>query len=381
MNRRAQHSTDQSNDSVDSEVARDIQAAWQSLAATDLEQLVPSAVLQRSLTVRSVVSTTSSFATRSQRLKNATTQNYQEIGRGLQGIVYERIGSISVTKKELPTNPGRRLSIEFAMHRTVWDAFGKYAQQCNDVRVPKPHEFIPGDSLSLELLSRMPEGDRRPGNIVTMERILPLPKVVRKAMIQEFYPNKNTVSDERMVTRLLSEPANKYCLARVYLGKESMTMSEGRFTLQNFPLTLDLMDKLGLDMERFAKMIGSAYAIMHWAAHNTGDDVEFVLGTSTSADRDFQKREIHMYLLDFGQCDTVDMSEDQDDIFQAFKGAMVLQPNQLYLPHPRRSPSLYQAWKSAYRSTAREVIRCEGLPFNPEEFLEEYEEYLEDFYP
>ncbi|KAI0451681.1 hypothetical protein F5B21DRAFT_507012 [Xylaria acuta] len=120
---------------------------------------------------------------------------------------------------------------------------------------------------------------------------------------------------------------------------------------------------------------------MHWAANVTGDEVEFVLGTSTSTNHDFQYREVHLYLLDFGQCDTIDMSEDQDYIFQALKGSMILQQNQLYLPHPKRSTALYQAWKSAHLSTAQKVIHHEGLTFDPEEFLDEYEEYLGDFSP
>jgi hypothetical protein len=128
-----------------------------------------------------------------------------------------------------------------------------------------------------------------------------------------------------------------------------IAMSKENFSLRNFPLTLDAMGELGLDMKPFATAIGSAYAIMHWAANITGDNVKFVLGTSISkTENDIQHRAVHMYLLDFGQCDEVNMDEDQDDLFQALKGSMALEQNQLYLPHPKHSPALYEAWKTAY---------------------------------
>ncbi|KAI2626754.1 hypothetical protein GGR54DRAFT_484936 [Hypoxylon sp. NC1633] len=167
------------------------------------------------------------------------------------------------------------------MYRRVSDAFTKYKEYSSGVRVPQPYGFIPKESLLLKLLSRMHGNELQPSDVATMERILPRPKVVRKAMIQSL-----TSSTEKSI-----------CIR-----------------------------------------------------------------------------------LDFGQGDTVDMNEDQDHIIQAFMGSMVPSQDQLYLPHPKRSPRIYQAWKSAYISTSRE-IQNEGLQFDPEEFLDEYEECLEDFDP
>ncbi|KAI3330417.1 hypothetical protein F4824DRAFT_515629 [Ustulina deusta] len=380
--RQAQNTTDESQESLEPDVARDPDAAWQYLEATELESFGPMKVLQKALIIRSVVIMNSSFATRSRSATaGAGAPDYQNIGAGLQGIVYERMGCQFVCKKEQRRNPGRRLQDEFAMHRKVWDAFAKYNEFSGDLRVPKPYDFIPKDELSRGELPRMPADDRQPSDIATMERILPLPKVVRKAMIKSFYPATNYSCDEHVVTQILNETANKHCLARVYLGEKTVALSKESFTLRNFPLTRDIMEVLDLDMVYFATMIGSAYAIMHWAANITGDDVEFVLGTSASGPDDFQSRETHLYLLDFGQCEAVNMDEDQDDIFQALKGSMVLRQNQLYLPHPKRSARLYRAWKSAYLRTAHKIIRSECLPFDPKEFCQAYEEYLEDFDP
>ncbi|KAI1157557.1 hypothetical protein F5B18DRAFT_669419 [Nemania serpens] len=363
-------------------VAIDTHASRQILDASELQSLEPDTVLQRSLTVTSAVITASSYATQYQYMKHLVgRRNYHEIGTGLQGIVYEQLDKMYVTKKELLTNQGRSLSDEFVLHQIVSEAFGRYRQYSNDVRVPQPYDFIPKHILSSYSLGQLPESDRHRSDIATMERILPLPKVVRRAMIQKFYPDKNGACDEHLVAQLLCKRENKHCLARIYLGKGTIAMAKESFTLRNFPLTLDIMSDLGLDMVRFATMIGSAYAIMHWAANVTGDDVEFVLGTSTAAYSSTQDRAVHMYLLDFGQCERVFMHDDKEDIFQAFKGSMVLQQNQIYLPHPKRTTTTYQAWKSAYLSTAREIIHRDSLPFDPEEFIKEYEEYLEDFDP
>ncbi|KAI1764538.1 hypothetical protein GGR53DRAFT_530386 [Hypoxylon sp. FL1150] len=348
------------------------------LAATELETLAPGIVLQRSLTTKSIVITTSSYSTRYQESSvRVEAQKYHEIGAGFQGVVYEQLGNTYVTKKERLTNQGLTLHDEFIMHRKVWDAFAKYKEYSSNVRVPQPYYFVAEGCLPFWLLPRMPENDRNLSDIVTMERILPLPKVVRRAMIQKFYPDKNIACDEHRVTQILGERANKHCLARVYLGVETLATSKESFSLRNFPLTLDLMVELGLDVAHFAAMIGNAYAIMHWAANITGDDVEFVFGTSTSPSNNNRYRGVHMYLLDFGQCDSVNMKGNKEDVFQALKGSMVLHQNQIYLPHPSRNTELYQAWKSAYLSTSRKIIRREGLSFDPEEFLYGYEEYLE----
>jgi hypothetical protein len=247
---------------------------------------------------------------------------YQEIGAGLQGIVYKAPGPgfTCAIKKELCSNNGQPLRHEFVMHEKVWKTFNDY--QDSGVRVPQLAQLFKKEELSSSIFSlRMPgDGhDQQPADLAMMERILPLPKVVRKALIQQFYPEDNDARDTNRVMQVLKETANKHCLARVCLGeKEKIAMSKENFSLRNFPLTLDAMGELGLDMKPFATAIGSAYAIMHWAANITGDNVKFVLGTSISkTENNIQHRAVHMYLLDFGRCDEVNMNDDQDDVFQA----------------------------------------------------------------
>jgi hypothetical protein len=125
---------------------------------------------------------------------------------------------------------------------------------------------------------------------------------------------------------------------------------------------------------------------MHWGAGVNGDDVEFVLGTSAVQGRgdeafDFQHRAVGFYLLDFGQCELIDLSEDPDVAYQAFKGAMVTGDNQLFIPHYQKSPELFAAFKKAYIEAGQAILVDKELEmkFNMEQFMKEYEEYAEDF--
>jgi hypothetical protein len=93
-----------------------------------------------------------------------------------------------------------------------------------------------------------------------------------------------------------------------------------------------------LDINFIAMVMGKAFALMHWGAGITADDVEFVLGSHTTnlpgdEGDNFQQRAIGLYLLDFGQCEHVDLAEDAEDVYQAFKGAMVTGDNQLFIPN------------------------------------------------
>ncbi|KAI1383540.1 uncharacterized protein F4822DRAFT_434652 [Hypoxylon trugodes] len=316
------------------------------IASLGLESLPPDQMLRCCLKIKAIITTSSSYSARLRDTDHFTRiQNCQEIGAGLQGIVYEQLGTAYVTKKELPTNQGRHLRDEFAMHKRVSDAFeryeehggGRYRHDGKDYTAAKGGT----EGLDSEVLPREKRAPSRP----------------------------NTGRE------------GKQALPSTYLPREGGGRGvKGEF-LRNIPLALDAMDDLALDAVHFAAMIGNAYALMHWAANITGDDVEFVLGTSASGDYDSQHRKVHMYLLDFGQCDEADMNGEKEDIFQTFKGSMVLQQNQPYLSHPRRRAALYQAWRSAYLSIARYVIERERLLFDSEEFVNEYEEYLEDFDP
>ncbi|KAK0655238.1 hypothetical protein B0T16DRAFT_450958 [Cercophora newfieldiana] len=368
--RRGRNATDETACSVGSETRQHADLAWRYLQATDLALLPPTTIIKRSLTVRSVVLTSSSFAPRSQRaIGRPGLQEIIEIGKGLQGAVFEQVGKSLAMKKEYGDNATLRTNLlhEASLHRSVYNAFAQYDVIIgSEVKVPQLFRTIlDTDTFWDKNLSKFPTEYRQPGTM--------------------FYPNNGVPLDANSVDEILNETANKHCLARTYLGRKTGPISSSRgFSLRNIPLYLDGMLKLELDVKGLATAMGEAFAIMHWGAGVNGDDVEFVLGTSDESQGgalDFQHRAVGFYLLDFGQCDAVDLEDEKDDVYQAFKGAMVTGDNQLFIPHFQRSRDVFESFRDGYIAAA-EVIMDEkriSNKFDAVEFMREYEKYAEDF--
>lgn len=359
------------------------------LLATNLGQMTDSAILQQSLSLKSVILTTSSFSRLFQTARTRPDlQQLNQIGAGLQGAVFEQVGKPLALKKETPGNEKlpSNLYHEYTIHRDVSTAFEQYQSINGKVYVPKAFEFISrkgNDAFWDEILPKAPQAYRIRGDLVIMERILPLPKVVRKALISQF-----CALDKTEIEAILNHPQNKHCLARVYLGKSNGIIdSNTNNVLRNFPLYLEPMEKIGIETVPLANAMGKAYATLHWGAATNGDDVEFVLGTSTTEAHgedyrpELQHRAVKLYLLDFGQCEAVDLTQDPDVVYQAFKGAMVTGDNQRFIPHYSRSPALFATFRQGYIEAGNIILSDKKLKdkFNIEDFMQEYEEYAEDF--
>lgn len=378
------------------EAKQDAQVSHQYIPASELASMDDSDILSKTLSVKSVISTPSSFARQSrQAVGHPPLQIINEIGKGMQGIIFEKVGHSLVIKKELAGNERLRTNLqhEDAVHSAVVEVFQRYGQD-SGVAVPRVHEMYPATDGDLwgSCLSEFPSEYRRYSTLLEMERILPLPKVTRRALISTFYPfegSDDSYSSEIEIERILNDTPNKHCLVRVYLGRYHEIYTKEKFSLRNFPLSLESMQSLGLDVEGLATSMGKAFAIMHWGVGVNGDDVEFVLGTQVTAESateeenvDIQHRAVGLWLLDFGQCDAVDLVEaDADVVYQAFKGAMVLGDNQLFIPHYLKTPELFQAFKQGYVEIGRLILKHKGIGdrFDVEEFMNEYEEYAEDF--
>lgn len=376
-----------------SSIARNARVGRRFLAA-DLEGMSEYAILNRTLSLHTTVSTFSSFARRFQyACSRPDLQEFNQIGAGLQGVIFEQVGQPLVLKKESPGNDTKpsNLRHEYEMYCAVFTAFELYHQLTySDIHVPRPKEFISktgNDVFWDSLLAKIPADYCARGDSVKMERILPLPKVVRRVLITRFLDREQPLATDT-IKDLLADPENKHCLARLYLGKADGPISQGRLSLRNFPLYLKSMEDLHMDVNGIASAMGKAYAMMHWGAAVTGDDVEFVLGTSAvQGERaeavlpDFQHRVTGIYLLDFGQCEAVDLTEEPEVVYQAFKAAMVLGDNQLFIPHFLRTPALYAEFKKGYTEAGSIILARNGLEtqFSMADFMREYEEYAEDF--
>lgn len=374
--------TEKYTNSPPSSQVRHTQVARRYLEASELELLPETTILSRSLTLRTIISTSSSFSRRFHAAKfRPELQTINPIGAGLQATVFEKVGESLVMKKERPGNESlaSNLTREYKSHCAISAAFDRFDPAINsNVHVPRANEFISlSDGQFWSTLPKFPSDHRTPTNILKMQRILPLPKVVRRSLIIRFQRQSHNMDPVKIVD-ILSDPENKHCLARIYLGQEQGAVP---FTkLRNFPLFLSSMKELHLDVEELATAMGKAFAIMQWGAGIDGDDVEFVLGTSATADfqsDDFQHRAIGLYLLDFGQCQPIDLLEDSETVYQAFKGAMVTGDNRLFIP---KDPDLYLQFRKGYVAAADLILKGKGLAdrFNAEAFMREYEEYVED---
>ncbi|OAA42874.1 hypothetical protein BBO_04789 [Beauveria brongniartii RCEF 3172] len=198
-----------------------------------------------------------------------------------------------------------------------------------------------------------------------------MPKVVRRALVGYVQGSHD----------MLDAIPNKHCLLRTYLGR--MPPKKDKMSLRNYPLDLAMMESLDLDVQYIADSMGAAFAIMHWGAGINGDDVEFVLGTrlqSQTADL-VREREVGLFLLDFGQCDAVDLTDEPSTVYQAFKGAMMTGDNQLFIPNLVQRPDLSSSFKEGYVRAGGNILKQRHMDqvFDVEAFLAEYEEYAQDF--
>ena len=97
--------------------------------------------------------------------------------------------------------------------------------------------------------------------------------------------------DEEIQQEAKDDPDNKDCLVRIYLGEREpiRQQSESYDTLRNFPLRLNMMEDLEIEVSQLAKEMAIGLAIMHWQAQVDGMDVEFVLGSSATWDGEQRK--------------------------------------------------------------------------------------------
>ncbi|CAG9986754.1 unnamed protein product [Clonostachys byssicola] len=369
--------------------------ASRSLSASSLERENDTSIMRQNLSIRAVISTHSSFADRDRHQE--ALQHLVQIGEGLQGTIFEQVGTALVIKKESPRNESRptRLHKEYHAHGHIYLAFQQFGTAVsNVVFVPQPSSLKTpkDDAFWITTIDKFPDEYRVKTTVFTMDRILPLPKIVRKALISLFYPRPEgqTSVDQNTIQRVLLDEPNKHCLARVYLGKKSHNFKQNNFSLRNFPLCLDAMQRFGLEVNEMAYSMGKAYATIQWGAEFDADDVEFVLGTlmtntkappSTKAPTNFQERAVRLCLLDFGQCQAVNMNRDAEDVYRSFYGALVLGDNQWFIPHCHRDKELFRHFRNGYVEAGNAILKVKGWvgKFDMEDFMDGYEEYAEDF--
>ncbi|KAI8302943.1 hypothetical protein K4K61_007527 [Colletotrichum sp. SAR11_59] len=118
-------------------------------------------------------------------------------------------------------------------------------------------------------------------NALVSEKIHPFPFRVRKLLLEQL----TACEDPQKVAQ---GHMNTHCLIRAYLGKRKNNRVEEdarpahlkklrSFSLRNFPLCVDQMEDLVLNVEGYARAMTDTLAFMHWTAKVDANDVEFVL--------------------------------------------------------------------------------------------------------
>ncbi|KAK2772179.1 hypothetical protein FQN53_004710 [Emmonsiellopsis sp. PD_33] len=355
-------------------------------------------VLQRSLSVNTVVSTGSSFAERMNAARYIKGQKYVCIGRGSCGTVWEQPG----TEIAYKTSPHHRaLWADFHLTNQVHTSFLQVEHLMETAfpgitvpRVPSAsHFFTPASPWWDAVESKFPSGEVLKGAHAAMQmhRILPLPSNTREALIQLYF-------DPKKQGKASADPENIDCLVRVYLGAYGGHIGKGtwRNSLRNFELYLDMANDLNLDVQLITKEMAVSLAIIHWQAKCDGMDAEWVLGSAASKEflpeidddflnkemvdigPDFKKRGTYLWVLDFDK--TRRIQYDSTCIPLLLGGVTANDP---YLPNPKHSPKpLYYLFKKTYLEASDIILRrnrpTKDVLALPQQFLRAWEDWSKE---
>jgi hypothetical protein len=164
---------------------------------------------------------------------------------------------------------------DFLTHFHVYKAFEE--QNGLEFRIPAVYSYVNKDNSTWWDAHRsfFSEHDNfpMPSMALITERIAPLPKIAREALVAQYCP-------KHLQSAVMADPNNRDCLARIYLGKRRLADAPlaPNFTLRNFNLCVDQMLELDLPVYDYAVAMGEALAVIHWGANTDGYDIEYVLG-------------------------------------------------------------------------------------------------------
>ena len=207
-------------------------------------------------------------------------------------------------------------------------------------KTPMCHSYhlISDDEFWSTNLQLFPETHRTKQPLFMVDKILPLPREIREDLIKLYFDQ-----DEAVQKEALDDEENEHCLVRVYLGERYSHShhSQEYDTLRNFPLRLDMMEELNLDILQLATEMAIGLATLHWQACVDGMDTEFVIGSSATWDTqrprayddvkspphnveviNFKRRALHLWMLDFDKADDIELTEHDVDkkLVPAFLG-------------------------------------------------------------
>ncbi|EGY14699.1 uncharacterized protein VDAG_05863 [Verticillium dahliae VdLs.17] len=184
----------------------------------------------------------------------------ERIGMGHCGSVWASKSSIALKRED--GGPGRSLVNEHDVHRTLLRAaigarqLSSSSAQSHQINIPLCPAFSPPTTPRFGL------------------RIPPMPEPARRLLVEKYCP-------EPIRESILADPKNEDCIIRAYLGRRRFRPRAASrfaaFSLRDYPLHVDQMEDLGLDLPAPAAAMAQALAFMRWRARVDANDVEFVL--------------------------------------------------------------------------------------------------------
>lgn len=338
--------------------------------ATDFYSLAARSILRRILSVKHVVSISSSY-TESDSSSNER-QQFTCIGRGSCGTIWNQPVSEIVFK----TSPDQRaLWADFHQTNKVHNSFIRYKELMESTfpdvivpRVSKASRFFTSSNKWWETaLEKFPSGGmpNPDSTAIQFGLIPPILSKAREALIHLYF-------DPAYHEKALADPENKDCLVRLYFGTNRGSVDTWPTSLRNFELYLDMAQDLGLDVETITQEMAISLALMHWDAKCDGMDAEWVLGSAareevlgysdpnflTKEATDLEphfKRTTNLWILDFDKSRPIEY--DETCIPLLLGGVTANDP---YLPNPKRSPKrLYQLLAETYLVASQIILRRE----------------------
>ena len=338
--------------------------------------------LGRALSTKSVLSTPSSLASRLQRAvgqPQVEPGDVRVIGLGSCGSVFEIPGTELAFKKGTKEAD---MWNDFCLTNRVHNAAREVRQALQEAfpestipMTPMCHEFhlVDDDTFWATNLQRFPASHRNEQPLFIVDRILPLPEQTRMDLIGEYFDQDSEIQQEAK-----DDQDNEDCLVRVYLGDRESAQQQAEVydTLRNFPLRLNMMEELGLEVSELAMEMAIGLAVIHWQAQVDGMDVEFVLGSSATWDfeqprgyddkhaaphivrmNNFKRSAVHIWMLDFDKATTIELKETDVDkkLVPAFLG------NDPYYPRRNVSEELWDEFSGAYLRASEVILQRRGV--------------------
>lgn len=210
---------------------------------------------------------------------NIDMTKFRRIGAGFCGSVWALPEDSSAFKRE-DGGPASSLSNDFEVHKRVLESLNQptdLGTTSPRIQVPQCYRFITADDQNWwSCLDLFPHG-YTPCNVIQSERIPPLPQNIREFLIDEYCPSF-------LSSEIKASDANRDCIVRPYLGRRrfapATTVNGGNrpprfsaFSLRNFPLHIDQMERLDIDAKVYAEIMAESLAMMHWHTKIDANDV------------------------------------------------------------------------------------------------------------